>query len=391
MAIIDFIKRWFKSVGDNNKRRFRRIVLAAPFWVLVASIGLLASGIIRNVNSIGNRYDQNMASYWGQDADTGFRQVSVFARGSRSLGETSPMMYIDAEKSLNPTDITLMRTSLQGIVDSANPNKKTKGLDSDGRPVGWEDCFSSTINANIEVCADASSNGNAILVNADAEVVAIDGNFKALHPFRFMSGGFLPEVCVDTNQIVLNDVLAWRFFESYDIVGRQVSVWGQTFTVVGVVGETTSSEDRAVGVNASRAYIYFNALEMYAGSGDSESGMNIFAVECYEAILPEQVKNVAVTDLKNALPNYSENNPQLYVVSNTGRFGFFKVWDYVMPIGQTSQIMAQYELPYWERTAQLTTQNVFINNIFIIAGAVLLLIGVIMVILKMRKFAADTK
>lgn len=391
MAIFGSIKRYFHSVGDNNRKRFKKMVLAAPFWVILISVGMLTYGIIKNVTEIGNRYDQGMASYWTQDGDMSYRQLSVFARGARSGGDKTPMAYISPEQSLKRADILMTRTSLQGIVDSGNTGKKDKGLDKDGRPVGWEDCFSSTVVGEVATYTGTSDTENSLSVNVDAELVAVDGNFKAFHPFEFLSGGFLPENCVDINQIVLNDVIAWRFYNSYDVVGNQITLWGKVFTVIGVVSEPTSSVDRAVGVDNPRAYIYFSALENYCPlSADSEVTGD-YAIECYEAMLPEMVNNVSVNDLKTSLPSYTDSNPQMVVISNTGRFGMFKVIDWMVPIGETSQTMAQYELPYWEKAAQLTTEHLFVNIIVIAAGAVLLFIGIIMVVLKLRKFTNENK
>jgi hypothetical protein len=79
-----------------------------------------------------------------------------------------------------------------------------------------------------------------------------------------MSGGFLPEIAVDNRQIVLNDVLAWKFYKSYDVIGEKVSLWGEEFTIIGVVAEPSDRIARDAGVEQPRAYVYFTAMEELA-------------------------------------------------------------------------------------------------------------------------------
>lgn len=388
MAFINWIKKYFRDTGSSYARGFKRVVFTAPFWVLLISLVLIIVSVI-NINLLKeNRQDQNMADYWQQGSDITYRELSVYARGARSGGEMTPAMYINQEVSLKRSDIVLIRTSLQNVVDAGRGSTKDSGLDSDGNPVGWEDCYSSSIVANVETVVD-TSNPNEISVNADSEIIAIGGNFRIFHPFTYRSGGFLPEVCTDSNQIVLNDVLAWRFFNSDDVVGRKVKIWGETFTVIGVVSEPDSSVDEDAGVNKPRAYIYFSALEKYTASSESNGGgydtSVEYAIQCYQVMLPEIVRGVAVNDLKTAIPNYNSTNPQLYVVSNTDRYGILNIWDDMTPLGETEGTVSNYEMPYWEKAAWLTTQHLFVYWAVLFLGAFLMFIGIIMTVMHFRK------
>ena len=85
-----------------------------------------------------------------------------------------------------------------------------------------------------------------------------------------MSGGFLPEDPVDTFQIVINDVLAWKFFRSYDVTGHMVEIDGKLFTIIGVVEEKNTKVAELAGEQDSRAFIYFGALGALYG-GDSKN------------------------------------------------------------------------------------------------------------------------
>ena len=61
------------------------------------------------------------------------------------------------------------------------------------------------------------------------------------------------------------------------------------------------------------------------------------------------------------------------------------VWDWVFPLGETQSRLTGYELPYWERAAQITVTRVFYDMVMIFVGAVLLIIGSVMVFLRFRK------
>ena len=97
------------------------------------------------------------------------------------------------------------------------------------------------------------------------------------------------------------------------------------------------------------------------------------------------VNGVAITDIKGALPTYALTDPKIFVLSNTDRYTLLSVWDWVFPLGETQSQLTGYELPYWERAAQITVTRVFYDMVMIFVGFILLIIGGIMVFLRFRK------
>ena len=409
MAFKDTIKEYFLETGTLNKKRIKKIVLAVPFWVILSAVILIAAGFIRISVLTRARQEQYMATYWGQGADVDYRQMSVFARGARPVDDTTPLMYVSSDISLRKADIPVIRAAIQGTVDASNPNlpDKAKGLDTDGSPKGWEDAFSSTVMANVTLVYEEPGNTDKIIPNTDAEIVGVGGNYKAFHPFRFLCGGFLPEEQIDRNQIVINDIMAWYFFKSYDVSGRKLTLGNETFTIIGVVEELNTSIDDLAGADKPRAYIYFDRLMLLvpadaasaagavdaatydamdpAASAAPASTSDVLAIQCYEAMMPELVSGVAITDIKSALPTYALTDPKIFVLSNTDRYTLLSVWDWVFPLGETQSKLTGYELPYWERAAQITVTRVFYDMVMIFAGFILLIIGGIMVFLRFRK------
>jgi len=401
MQLIDKTKELLKTEKGNAKRSLLKLILAVPFWLILVSVILIAFGICRVFYLIDTRPDQKIAEIWQSNSDTSFRHMSVFAGGIRAQGDKSPMTYQEGGRSIHLADIALMRKDLQGSSDTGSAASSKNLSYVEGKLRGWEDCYSSTVMATVSAI-DVRDGLEVTTGTTDAQLVAVGGNYKAFHPFRYLSGGFLPETPVDANQIVLNDVLAWKFYHSYDVVGNRLLINGQLFTVIGVVEEKSTKVAELAGEQENRAFIYFGTLgALYDTTPDGYSDSNVagtaagpdtgsstvagdYAIQCYEAVLPELVKGVGVTDFKNALPSYSFTNPQIYVVNNTGRLGITRVFDTVFPLGETDRERMGYEFPYWEKAAQMTEDRLFYDYVITILGVVLLLIGLVMAGLKLR-------
>lgn len=392
MRFIDKTKELLNTEKGNARRNLLKLILAVPFWLILASAVLIAFGAGRAFYLKDTRPDQRVAEIWQSGSDVSFRHMSVYAGGIRAEGDKSPLTYMEGGKSIHLADIALMRKALQTSSDtgSAAGNKNIQYVE--GRLRGWEDCYSSTVMATLEA-VEVRDGLEVTTGKTDAQLVAVGGNYKAFHPFRYLSGGFLPETPVDSNQIVINDVLAWRFYHSYDVVGNRIIINDEMFTIIGVVEEKNTKVAELAGEQENRAFIYFGALgsvydkKSEEGPGEDYSSYKApadYAIQCYEALLPELVKGVGVTDFKNALPSYSFTNPQVYVANNTGRFGLARVLDTVFPLGETDRERMGYEFPYWEKAAQMTEERLFYDYVLIFLGIILLLIGLVMIGLKLR-------
>ena len=225
MRFIDKTKELWNTEKGNARRNLLKLILAVPFWFILAALVLMAFGIGRAYYLIDTRPDQKNAEIWQNSSDTSFRHMSVYGGGIRAQGDTSPLTYVEGGKSIHLADIALMRKDLQASSDtgSAAGNKNIQYVE--GRLRGWEDCYSSTVMATVKAI-DVRDGLAVTSGTADAQIVAVGGNYRAFHPFRYLSGGFLPEVPVDPNQIVINDVLAWKFYHSYDVTGNRIIING---------------------------------------------------------------------------------------------------------------------------------------------------------------------
>lgn len=395
MGIINWIKDYWRDIRKSTGKTFKNVVLTAHFWVILIALGLIISMSVMIFGTLSARKDQNMAEYWQNGGKTEYRQLSVFAKGNRT-DIYAPIVPLGENQSLSKKEITDIRKELQGTVDSGKTIKKKASTEV--KPTGWNDCYSTVFKANGSYTKWMMINGENKSATKDfeAEVVAVGGDFQSFHPFEYLDGGFLPLEESDPNQIVINDELAWTLFKSYSVSGQRIQILGEDMTIVGVVREKKTKIDRITGSETLRVFCYFSTVDELSQkgyfSGDMGTGEDgstpvgsPIAVSCYEAMLPEAVRGVAKTDIINALPGYNMNEPQYRVVSNTGRFRVDKVYDLNMPVGEFENKTTGYEFPYWEKASILATQRLFLMEAALLVGIVLLIIGIIIMILRLRK------
>ena len=341
---------------EKIKKRVVAFATSVPVVLLTVSLVLMAVSVICSVSLVRSRTERNAASVWSQGSDTSYRHIAVYARGGRNGGSDAPAGYTEYGQSLSRTDVYNIRKSLQGTVDNAN-GVRHSSADRIEEPEGWAECYCSFVNAPM------SCKHQGFDINCDADVYAVSGNWRAFHPMEFMTGGFLPVQPVDRYQIVLNEALAWKFFSSYDVLGEKINLWNKDYTVIGVVKE---HDDLSF-----RAYVYFDCLEEYCskiGEGFAP------AVLCYEAMMPEQVKGASILDVRNSIPGYDISDPDFYLVSMTDRYSIKNVIKHMLPPGEMSAFVGQFELPFWEVSAQKTITWIFV---WMVVFAVSLLVAIL--------------
>ena len=416
MRVIEKTKQFLIIEKAKLRIGLLKLVLAVPFWIVIASLILIGFGVGRAIYLSDSRPEQKVAQMWQSKSETSYRHMVVFAGGNRAKGETSPMTYTSGGKSIHLGDLSPMRQKLQAAADTGSGAGGKNISGSSNKLRGWEDCYSSTVRSSVSCLEVVEGKQTEVNKAEDVELVAVGGNYRAFHPFRYLSGGFLPEVPVDTYQVVINDVLAWKFYRSYDVVGHMIEINGKMFTIIGVVEEKNTKVAELAGEQENRVFIYFGALgALYGGDSSQipESSMSDYAdyggygdyggyddigggapstsdadkdyaIQCYEAMLPELVKGVAVSDFKNALPSYSLTNPQVYVVNDTDRFKITRILDTMFPLGETDKERLGFEFPYWEIATQMTETRLFYDYVITAFGILLLLIGAVMLALKFR-------
>ena len=95
MRLLDKTKQLWNTEKGNAKRNFLKLILAAPFWILLAAVILLSFGIGRAVFLIGSRPDYQVARLWQGKSETGYRHMCVYARGVRAEGDLEIIFFVN--------------------------------------------------------------------------------------------------------------------------------------------------------------------------------------------------------------------------------------------------------------------------------------------------------
>ena len=311
-----------------------------------AAVILMASCVVAGIAVYRSRPERKTASVWGEGSKTRYAHVAAYAKGARANGASSPLSYVDDGSSLSINDIDSIRASLQGMVDTAfRPKRGAK--DKTVKIPEWTDCYSSCLTGTV----NSGSLGSGKTYEAD--IYAVGGSFSVLHPFEFMSGGFLSSDTTDKYQVVLNDAAAWNMFRSYDVIGKRIGLLGSDYTVIGVVREHEDSK--------ARVYIFFDRLEEYCAGLENPVTP---AVMSYEAILPEQSSKSAQFDLGGAIPGYNISSPSFRVIRVTGRYNMLSALKADVP--------GAFELPFWEEGAVKAETEIRTASIAFVFGFVML-------------------
>ena len=114
MRLIDKTKELIEKEKGNLRRNFLKLILAVPFWLILAALVLIGIGVGRAIYLTDTRPDQYVAEAWQNGSDMAFRHMTVYAGGIRPGGDTTPMVCAEGNKSIRLADITEMRKSLQG-------------------------------------------------------------------------------------------------------------------------------------------------------------------------------------------------------------------------------------------------------------------------------------
>lgn len=393
------LKTIAKSFADKLKNGIitgsKRVIFVLPFIMVAAALfGIIFSGV-RIVQIKSTQYTQTAAERWAGDTGKRYRQVTLFALGQTQPGGAPPL-YIDTEKSIDIATLTVIREKLNTIVESSaaeadkKSDKKKDKKDSKGKEEKtnrlWTDAYSSEAKGSIiAVIGEIESE-----VPVEASITGVSGNYGLFHPMEILSGSFLSEEVIDSQDIVINEQLAWNLFKSYEVTGLKVIIGSRAYIIAGVVRESASKTDLLAGSDKPRAYIYFEELaNLIPSSGQnselittesaySEDGEtdpiteDDLAIMCYEAVLPDQISGIAVNDLKGSVASYNDSTKNFLIMSNTGRFGLLKLADDVFPVGQSAAVKSKFVYPTWELSAQIA-ENLLVFWWTILVGSVLII------------------
>ncbi len=251
--------------------------------------------------------DQRAALAW--DASGGSRQVSAF---------------ISQDEQMIPDQLIAQRKSVDNALSEAGltPPSENARL--------WVDAYSTRGKLTLTTPRTAQ----------EMQVIGVGGDFFLFHPYKLVSGAYFGASDLMRNRIVLDETAAWQLFGATQVESMSLTIDGIDYTVAGVIQNET--DDAVVGaLNGSPIVIVpFEAL------GDA-------AITCYEAILPEAVKGLALTTFQNSLTAAPEN---MQLRENSTRYTLWKLLEALPNFAARGVQVKPLIYPYWENAA-LTVEN----------------------------------
>ncbi len=259
---------------------------------------------------------QYAAERWAADGDTDYCQMSAF------LTE----------------DAYLTEDSLQAIRESVDASMRAASLDRTEETRLWYDAYSAQAG---QVTALGTKR-----YSAQAQVMAVGGDFFLLHMPQILGGSYLQDGDLMQDRVVLDETLAWQLFGSPDVAGMQVLIGTKYYIVAGVIAqEGDYATEKSYG-ELPRMYISFDLYETWQAEMGSEA-----LIGCYEMVLPDPVRNYAKNAFMQAVG--AENNPTMTTVQNTGRFSIKQRWHNLRHLHDMLIVNKTIIYPYWENAARI--------------------------------------
>lgn len=374
------IKEFFRRGRDNLSRRTQRTLTALPYVLLAVGIAFGIFSGIRIHQIRDSQKSQIAAELWSGDSGKKYRQITCFAVGQVQTGGI-PDMYLSPAVSLNTLDIETIHANLDKIVlaasgqkDNTNNSNTTLSKSEDARL--WIDAYSAEATCTVVHAATEVKPE----VSAEVTLTGAGGDYYLFHPLTLIDGAFLSKDTLDSKKIVLDKELTFKLFGSYNAVGSEVSINQRKYTVVGVVQHGDTKIDKSTSGDLVHAYVLFNELS-YLSAAANPAGISMngnvsadgtktdaaaasdanpsgdadpstLAVLCYEVVLPNKIDGIAMQNFKSSMETAGKVNKNFLFVDNTDRFSLLRLYDTVFPIGENTLKRQQYELPFWELSAE---------------------------------------
>lgn len=354
------------SIRDNFRSRTHKVLISLPYILLAAGIGICVLSAVR-LNQINNaQKSQIAADLWSGDSEEKFRQISCFAIG-QAQADGSPDLFFSSSVSLNTDDIKSIRTNLDSIVlaasgkkENSKTDKETTSEDDDKKL--WIDAYSAeTTSVVVRKATDVKPEASA-----EVTLTGVSGDYYLFHPMKMLAGAFLSDDTLDPKKIVIDKELAFKLFGSYNAVGSEVMINERAYTIVGVLEYGDTKIDKKTSGDLVHAYILFEELNYLSSAAANLTGTTsqdavfdsegqespALAITCYEVVLPNKIRGIALQNLQNAMETAGKVEKNFLFVDNTDRFSPLRLYDTIFPIGDNTIDRQAYKLPFWELSAQ---------------------------------------
>ena len=194
--------------------------------------------------------------------------------------------------------------------------------------------------------------------NVQSEITAIGagGDFFTFHNLPLLSGSYFDPESYQTDFVIIDEVLAWQLYGSYNIVGLDLYIGGTPYTITGVAArEYTDFSNETYG-EKPRIYMPFQTLNIINNYS--------LAITCYETLMPNPVSNFAMNMLTD---NVGVSNMNVIYRENTYRFSLLNLYKSLANYNRRSMSQDNVVFPYWENIAVVKTD---INTILLLFNTI---------------------
>ena len=247
--------------------------------------------------------------------------------------------------------------------------------------------FKQTVDSKmVEASLEAPENGNlwnfaysgtgtvtASTERGSAEVLAtgIGGDFFFFHQPVLRSGSYISGSDLMQDRVVLEKELAWKLFGATDVAGMEMLINGSRYLVAGVIEAEDDFASRKAKTGNGGLYMSYGKLNEISGA----------EIDCYEAVIPNPVKNFAFNIIKESFP--AADCEKIEVNS---RYGIKNMLNVIGSFGLRSMRTDGIIFPEWENAARLTEDYCAVLLLF---GTVFAVVPVIFIILLCRKYGKE--
>lgn len=315
-------------------------------YLIAANVGSLLFSLIMTIFFVrlkGSLPDQQVALRWS--AEEPYSLVSVYSEGIKSM-------------TLN--DIFTARVNIEKklVENSIAAEKENARV--------WADAFSSAQEL-VAVGAGTSS--------SEAHLIVTGGDFALFHPMDFISGSFYTEDMVMQDNVVIDEVLAWRLYGSSNIVGKPVIINEKYYFVSGVFRQSENKNVEKVYGDKPRIFMSYRGYDIMSPNRAAD-------FMCYEACLPNAVSGFGKKILTEAM-GFEENTDR--VMENSTRYSLKNRFGIIRDFGMRSVVDSPVYYQYWENAARITDDKAALLLVMQIMGLVLPICTVVYYIHKLIK------
>lgn len=328
----------------------------------------------------------SLGVFWGMCRGDQKLEATLTAQTAWQRWETEDKPYAQASVYL-PEDSAISAAELSSIRLSMENTLTAAGVPSTDHP--WFYAASRTEQVTLQ-------NG---IASSTVELTMITGDYFRIHPMVLRTGWYMSEDDVMHDRIVLDRQTAWNLFYSDDVAGQFLEWNGQRYQVAAVVDYEPGKYNKMAAKDVCRAWVYADSpgvsgtADSAAGDGDptdtgtAASGMggtDSVGFTCLEMVLPQPVKNFAVSSLQTVLKELVPENT--VYTDNSGRFSLENRWNVLRHLSTRGISNQAIFYPYYENAAKLAENHLALR---LIPEALLLLFpiinGVIWLVLLNRR------